>query len=42
MAMWAPNILFMGLALLLVWRERKGELSLPTDWIRRIVMRKRS
>jgi lipopolysaccharide export system permease protein len=40
LAMWAPNILFMGLALLLLWRERKGELSLPTDWLRKRRLRR--
>jgi lipopolysaccharide export system permease protein len=41
-AMWAPNILFMGLALVLLWRERRGELSTPRDWIRIILSKRKS
>ena len=42
LAMWFPNMLFFVLALLLIRRERKGALALPSDWLVRLFKRKRS
>lgn len=39
-AMWAPNILFLMLGLALIWRERRGQVVLPVDRIRRALARR--
>ncbi len=39
-AMWAPNMLFFTLAAGLIWRERRGELTLPIDQIQKALMRR--
>jgi lipopolysaccharide export system permease protein len=40
-AMWTPNVIFFSLGLALIWRERKGQISLPMDAIRNYIARKR-
>lgn len=42
LSMWAPNIVFAALALLMIWRERKGELQLPIDRIRNALAERRA
>ena len=37
LSMWLPNFIFFTLALILIWRERKGVLSLPIDAIRKML-----
>jgi lipopolysaccharide export system permease protein len=41
LSMWAPNVLFMLLGIALIWRERRGQVVLPIDRIRRALARRR-
>jgi lipopolysaccharide export system permease protein len=41
LAMWLPNFIFFALGAALVWRERKGQISLPMDMLRNFIARKR-
>jgi lipopolysaccharide export system permease protein len=42
LSMWAPNILFLALGIALIWRERRGQVVLPIDRIRRAIARRRA
>lgn len=39
-SMWAPNILFFGLGLYLVWRERRGSFALPVNLLKTLFSRR--
>jgi lipopolysaccharide export system permease protein len=41
LSMWAPNIVFLALAVGLVWRERRGMVSLPLDMIVKLLSRRK-
>ncbi|MCX6600228.1 MAG: LptF/LptG family permease [bacterium] len=41
LSMWAPNLVFAALGIALVWRERRGQVVLPVDRIRRALARRR-
>jgi lipopolysaccharide export system permease protein len=41
LSMWAPNIVFMALGIALIWRERRGQVVLPIDRIRRTLAKRR-
>lgn len=40
-AMWTPNVIFMTLGILLILRERRGQVTLPIDRIQRFLARRR-
>jgi lipopolysaccharide export system permease protein len=39
LAMWAPNFLFFGLALYLIWRERRGRATVPVHVFKGLLSR---
>jgi len=41
LSMWAPNMLFAVLGIALIWRERRGQVVLPMDRIRRALAKRR-